>query len=145
MKRLTSSTILFLMCVSIAILSCGQDTPLAAYEPKSPPEQGLKKTLLEFQEGVKAKDADKVKNLLSENASIMVGRDRQILSKKEYVEILSERLAENPPISFGKPKMTVNGDNAEVRIYVTRGDSNFLVVYDLQYENDKWYIQSWRY
>jgi hypothetical protein len=133
------------MCASSAILSCGQDTPLAAYEPESPHEQELKKILLEFQDGVKAKNADKVKSLLSENASIMVGRDRKILSKKEYVEILPERLAENPPISFGKPKMTVNGDKAEVRIYVTRGDSNFLVVYDLQFENDKWYIHSWSY
>jgi hypothetical protein len=145
MKRITSSIILFLMCVFTAILSCGQDTPLAAYEPKSAQEQELKKTLLEFQDAVKAKNADKIKNLLSENASIMVGRERKILSKKEYVEILPERLAENPSISFGKPKMTVTGDKAEVRIYVARGDYNFLVVYDLQFENDKWYIHSWSY
>jgi len=145
MKRLTSSTILFLTCVSAAVLSCGQDTPLADYEATSLQEQKLKKTLLEFQDGVNLKDSDKIKNLLSEDASIMVGRERKILSKKEYAGILPDRLAENSSISFGKPKMTVTGDQAEVKIYVDRGDSNFLVVYDLRFENDKWYIRGWSY
>lgn len=145
MKRLTSCDILFLMCVSAAVLSCGQDTPLADYEPTSLQEQELKKTLLEFQDGVNSKDSDKIKNLLSEDASIMVGRERKILSKKEYAGILPDRLAENSSISFGKPKMTVTGGQAEVKIYVDRGDSNFLVVYDLRFENDKWRIHGWSY
>ena len=100
---------------------------------------------MEFQDGVNSKNANKVKDLLSENASIMVGRERKILSKTEYAEILPQRLAENPAISFGKPKMTVSGDKAEVKIYVTRGGINSLVVYHMEFENNKWYIRRWEY
>jgi hypothetical protein len=75
----------------------------------------------------------------------MIGRDRKILSKSEYSTILPKRLADNPTIALGKPKMTVDGDKAEVKIYMTRGDYNGLVVFNMQMENDRWYIKSWKY
>jgi len=131
--------------VITGIISCGRNDPLANYEPKSPKEQALKKVFLEFQDGVNRKDAKKVANLIHENASIMVGRDRKILTRAEYIKILPKRLAENPSISFGKPKMKVAGNAAEVKIYMTRGNYNGLVVYNMKLENNNWYIHSWRY
>ena len=128
-----------------AILSCGQNEPLADYEPKSPQEQALKSILLDFQDGVNTLDSDKIGNLIHEKASIMTGRDRKILSRAEYIKILPQRLAENPPIALGKPRMAVSGDKAEVKIYMTRGGYNGLIVYDMKLDNNKWYIQSWRY
>jgi hypothetical protein len=128
-----------------ALLSCGQNEPLAHYEPKSPQEQGLKNTLLDFQDGVNTRDSKKISNLIHERASIMTGRDRKIISKTEYVKILPHRLAGNPSIALGKPKMSVSGDNAEVKIYMTRGDLNALVVFNMKLENNKWYIQGWKY
>jgi len=128
-----------------AILSCGQNTPLAGYEPKSSQEQALKRVLLDFQDGVNIMNSKKIENLIHEKASIMVGGDRKILSKAEYVKILPKRLAENPSVALGKPKMKVSGNKAEVKIYMTRGDYNFLIIYNMQLENNKWYIQSWEY
>ena len=128
-----------------AILSCGQNEPLANYEPNSPQEQALKNILLDFQDGVNTLDSDKIKNLIHERASIMTGRDRKIISRAEYIKILPQRLVENPPIALGKPKMTVSGDKAEVKIYMTRGNYNGLIVYNMKLDNNKWYIQSWRY
>ena len=128
-----------------AILSCGQNEPLTNYEPKSPQEQALKSILLDFQDGVNTLDSKKVGNLIHEKASIMIGRDRKILSKAEYIKILPKRLAENPSIALGKPKIKVSGDKAEVRIYMARGDNNALVIFNMALENDKWYIQSWQY
>jgi len=46
----------------------------------------------------------------------MIGRDRKIISKTNYIKILPERLAENPPIALGKPKMTISDNKAEVKI-----------------------------
>jgi len=46
---------------------------------------------------------------------------------------------------LGKPKMTVSGDKAEVKIYMARGDYNSLVIFNMSLENNKWYIQSWKY
>ena len=74
-----------------AILSCGQNTPLAVYEPKSPQEQALKRVLLDFQDGVNTMNSKKIENLIHEKALIMVGGDRKILSKAEYVKILPNR------------------------------------------------------
>ena len=128
-----------------AMISCGRNEPLSNYEPKSPEEQALKKFFMEFQEGVNRKDADKIANLIHENAVLMVGRERKILARPEYVKILPKRLAENPPISLGKPKMKVAGNAAEVKIYMTRGDYNGLMVYNMKLEKDQWYILNWRY
>ena len=128
-----------------AILSCGQNEPLANYEPKSPQEQALKSVLLDFQDGVNTLDSAKIGNLIHEKAAIMTGRDRKILSRAEYIKILPQRLAQYPPIALGKPKMSVSGDNAEIKIYMTRGDYNALIIYNMKLDNNKWYIQTWKY
>ena len=128
-----------------AMISCGKDEPLSNYEPKSPQEQALKSVLLDFQDGVNSLDAKKVGHFIHKNALIMTGRDRKIFSKAQYVKILPKRLAENPPVALGKPKMTVSRDEAEVKVYMTRGDFNGLVVFNMKMENDRWYIQSWKY
>ena len=41
--------------------------------------------------------------------------------------------------------MEITGAKAMVKIYMTRGDYNGLVIFNLKLENDKWYIQSWQY
>jgi hypothetical protein len=76
---------------------------------------------------------------------MMTGRERKILSRAEYIKVLPKRLAENPPIALGKPKITISGDKAEVKIYMARGDFNSLVVFNMKLENNKWYIQGWKY
>ena len=136
--------IVFMISMSV-MLSCGQDEPLAGYVPKTPQEQALKSTLLAFQEGVNTKNSRKIENLIHKNAAVMTGRERKILSKAEYAEVLPKRLAENPPVALGIPKMTISGDEAEVKIYMTRGDYNGLVVFNMKRENDRWYIISWKY
>ena len=129
----------------ITMLSCGQDTPLAEYEPKSSQEQALKNVLLTFQVGVNSKDVKKVAGLIHENASIMVGREREIFSKAKYVKILPKRLAENPPIALGQPKIKISDDKADVKIYMSRGNSRALVVFHMQLDDNRWYIKSWDY
>ena len=131
--------------VIAAMISCGRNEPLTNYVPKSPQEQALKRILLDFQDGVNTLDSKKVGNLIHEKASIMIGRDRKILTRAAYINILPERLAENPSISLGTPKMSVSGEKAEVKIYMTRGDYNGLIVFNMKLDNNRWYIQSWNY
>ena len=136
--------LVFFIVITV-IASCGQNEPLTNYEPKSPQEQALKSILLDFQDGVNTQDAKKLLTLIHPKASLMTGRERKTLSKDEYVKILPKRLAGNPSIALGKPKMTVSGDKAEVKIYMTRGNYNGLVVYNMILEDNKWYIQGWKY
>ena len=136
---------LILAIVITTTLSCGQNEPLTLYEPESVQEQALKTVLLDLQDGVNTRDSKKIENLIHEDASIMTSRDRKILSKAEYIKILPKRLADNSPIALGKPKMAISDDSAEVKIYMTRGNYNGLVVYNMRLEDNKWYIQSWKY
>lgn len=136
---------LVIVSMILSLLSCGRNEPLSAYEPKSPQEAALKSVLLEFQDGVNTHNAEKIESLIHEDASIMVGRERKILSKAAYRKILPKRLADNPPVALGKPKIKITGDTAEVKIYLTRGDFGGLVVYNMKQENSQWYIQSWKY
>jgi hypothetical protein len=136
--------LVFFIVITV-IASCGQNEPLTNYEPKSPQEQALKSILLDFEDGVNTLDAKKIESLIHPKASLMTGRERKTLSKEEYVKILPKRLAGNPSIALGKPKMTVSGDKAEVKIYMTRGNYNGLVVYNMILEDNKWYIQGWKY
>jgi hypothetical protein len=125
------------------ILSCDRSTPLAMYEPKSSQEQALKSVLLQFEEGVRNRDADKVIHLIHENASIML--DRQFVSRAAYAEILPQRLADDSRMTLGTPRMTVSGDSAVIKIYMTRGDNRFLVIFTMKMENGSWYILGWEY
>ena len=136
--------LVFFIVITV-IASCGQNEPLTNYEPKSPQEKALKSILLDFQDGVNTMDAKKIESLIHPKASLMTGRERKTLSKEEYVKILPKRLAGNPSIALGKPKMTVSHDKAEVKIYMTRGNYNGLVVYNMILEDNKWYIQGWKY
>jgi hypothetical protein len=131
--------------VATAAISCGQNEPLSTYAPQSPQEQALKNVFLDFQDGVNTRNTDKIENIIHEKASLMIGRERKFLSKAEYIKILPKRLAENPPIALGKPKMKVSGDTAEVKIYITRGDYNGLMIFNMKLEESKWYIQGWKF
>ena len=128
-----------------AIMSCDTDTPLAEYIPSSDRESSLKNVLLDFQDGVKRRDVEKVAGLIHENATLMVDRERRLLSKPDYVKILSQRLTNNPPIALGKPKMVLSGNTADVSIYMSRGGARFLMTFHLMHDDQRWTISGWTY
>ena len=127
------------------LISCGTDTPLAEYESATEQEAALKSVLLDFQDSVNRKDAEKVANLIHQDATLMLGRERKQLSKSDYIKILPQRLTNQPPIALGRPKMHVKGDTADVRIYLIRGDGRFLVTYHLRRDDQRWTIRGWTY
>jgi ketosteroid isomerase-like protein len=138
------SALLFGLLVVI-IMACGTDTPLGEYTPSSDQEAAVKNVLMDFQECVNRRDTGKVADLIHEDATLILGRERKRHSKSEYIKILPRRLADQPPIALGRPKMDVNGDTADVRIYMTRGDGRFLVTYHLRRDDHRWTISGWTY
>lgn len=129
----------------LVLLSCDSNEPLTTYEPKSSQEAALKNIFLELENGVNTRNAEKIAALIHEEASLMIGRERKILSKSEYRKILPQRLADNPSIALSRPKIKVSGNKAEVRIYITRGNYDGLIVYHMKLDKGGWYIQSWKY
>jgi len=127
------------------IMACGTDTPLADYIPASVQESALKKVLLDFQDSANSRDSVKLAGLIHENATLMVDRERKLLPKADYVRILPKRLADNPPLALGKPKMELSGNTADVSIYMSRGDARFLMTFQFRYDDRRWTISGWTY
>ena len=127
------------------LMSCGTDTPLAEYVPSSDQEAAVKSVLLDFQDCVNRRDAKRVAGLIHEDATLMLGRERNRFSKSDYIKILPQRLADQPPIALGRPKMQMKSDTADVHIYMARGDARFLVTYHLKRDDHRWTISGWTY
>jgi hypothetical protein len=138
------STVLLGLLV-YTIMSCGTNTPLAEYTPSSDQEAALKNVLLGFEDGVNRRDVKKVAGFIHEDATLILGRERSRLSKSDYLKILPQRLADQPPIALGRPKMALSGNAADVRIYMTRGDARMLVTFHLTRDEHRWAISGWTY
>ncbi len=143
--KIKCAVLLLLLVLSITIMSCGTDTPLAEYTPSTDQEAAVKSVLLGFEDGVNRRDVKKVAGLIHEDATLMLGRERSRLSKSDYLKILPQRLADQPPISLGRPKMNLSGNTADVRIYMRRGDARMLVTFHLMRDDHLWAISGWTY
>lgn len=133
------------LVLCVTIISCGTDTPLGEYVPSSDQEAAVKAVLLDFQIAVNRRDADKVADVIHESATLILGRERKPHTKSDYIKILPRRLADQPPMALGRPKMDVKGDTADVRIYMTRGDSRALVTFHMTRDDHRWAISGWTY
>ncbi len=140
-----SVMLLALLLLSITIVSCGTDTPLAEYTPSSDQEVAVKNVLLGFEDGVNRRDVKKLAGLIHEDARLMLGRERRPISKTDYLKILPQRLADQPPIALGRPKMALSGNEADVRIYMKRGAARVLVTFHLTRVDHRWAINGWDY
>ena len=143
--KIKNALLLVLLLLSITIISCGTDTPLAEYIPSSDQEAAIKNVLLGFEDGVNRRDVKKVAVLIHEDATLMLGRERRLISKPDYLKILPQRLADQPPIALGRPKMALSGNTAGVRIYMKRGEARALVTFHLTHEDHRWAISGWDY
>ena len=147
MKRMPPQNIGALMSglLVCAILACGTDTPLSEYAPASEQEAAVKSLLLEFEDGVNRQNTAKVAGLIHKDAVLMLGRERSRISKADYVKILPQRLADQPPIALGRPKMDIKVNTADIRIYLSRGNGRFLITYHLRRDDHQWAISGWTY
>ena len=131
--------------IVIMTISCGRDEPIANYEPGSPDEKALKRVLLDFQDGVNSRDAEKVAGVIHDQATLIIGRQREQLSKTQYLGRLPQRLSANFPIALSIPRVSIQENSADVRVYLSRGDFRLLMTFQVLLENGKWFINSWSY
>jgi len=88
------------------------------YEPKSQDEVEIKALLVDMETKWKNLDKPGYLALMSDDAKIMYGRERKIVSKAEYAKLLPERMKELGPMKFGTPEINVTGDTATVKLSV---------------------------
>jgi len=107
--------------VSFLVFLFGCAATLKEYKPKSSEEEAIKMSLLAFESAWNKHDQQGVLNLLHENAQLMTGREKSLLSKKEYVSILPKRMTDFPTTKLYEPTISVAGDKASVKILVYMG------------------------
>ncbi len=135
---------LFLLFVTFIILT-GCVTTLESYKPQNPDEAAIKNLLLKWESTWNSHDVQGHLALWNENANIMYGKDRKIASKKEYVNILPERMKAVPKIKLGPPKIKTSDNKADATVDMKMGSYQAPTTYHLVKEGESWSIMSWDY
>lgn len=137
-KRLTTWTLAFLF--SVSLFGCAT---LKDYKPKSKEEAAIKNVLVTHIDSAKRGDVQRVSPGLHKDFKGPVGRERKIMTKKEYLENLPQRAPKMPPMTIGEPQMTITGNKADVKCYATIGSWQGTIVFHLVRENGRWFIIGW--
>lgn len=114
------------------------------YKPKSKDEAEIMNVLLVFGEAEDKEDVQKVAPLLHDNFKGMVGKERKMVTKEEYLEHLTKQSAE--ATFAGAPQMRISGNKADVKVPISVGTQWYgTMVLHLTKENNKWLITGWEY
>jgi len=141
-KRLGAMALLFL--ISIMLFGCA--ATLKDYKPKSSEEEAIKVGLVGLESAWNRHDLQGVLAVFHEKGKFMTGREKKIISKKEYADILPSRMLELPTMTIGTPKINIAGEKAVVNASVDFVKfQNPSFIYHMVKENNKWLIMSWEY
>ena len=140
-KKMTS----LLLPLCLLIINVGCTSSMKDIEPKSPDEEAIVSLLKEVQETWNNGDIKGWLALWHEDAKIMYGRERNIATKKEYEKIIPERMAANPTYKFGKPKISISGNEAIAKTSMQMRGRSSQVTLNLIKQNNQWLLISWKY
>ena len=142
MGRFVAITLLFL--ISIILLGCA--ATLKDYKPKSSEQEAIKMVLVALESAWNKNDLPGVLAVFHEKGRFMTGKEKKVVSKKEYADILPSRIAELPTMTIGTPKINIAGEKAVVNASVDFIKfQNPSFIYHMVKENNKWLIMSWEY
>ncbi len=130
--------------ISIMLFACA--ATLKDYKPKSSEEEAIKVVLVGFESAWNRHDLQGVLDVLHEKGKFMTGREKKLVSKKEYADILPSRMLEVPTMTIGTPQINIVGEKAVVNAsidFVRIQIPSFI--YHMVKENNKWLIMSWEY
>ena len=136
--------LIFLIFFLSLILACASNTTKPT--DFSPDQREILGFLDELQQKWNSKDQAGFLALWHEKSSIMYSRERIVVSKKEFVDILPERMEISPVMKLKIIDIKVTGNSA---IAKTSGRPNpkALIKQDMKLvrENGRWYLMSWDY
>lgn len=139
-KIMSLLLLLYLLMIGVAYAGSLED-----YKPKSSDEEAIVALLKKNQETWNNGDANSWMTLWHENAKIMYGRERTIATKNEYQKIIKDRMAAQPSIKFGDPKITVSGNEAVAKTLMQLGSRSSPMTFTLLKQNERWLFTSWKY
>jgi uncharacterized protein (TIGR02246 family) len=115
-------------------------------EAISSDEEEIKAVLAPYEEAWNKKDARGVIAVYHQDAKIMTGGEKRIVSKDEYLNILLERFKLGS-MKLVNPSIKIKGDNAKVRVKTKLSGSHRTtrMIFSMTRESDKWVITKQTY
>jgi hypothetical protein len=104
---------LLMMLVWISLTSCAVTSK--DYELTNREELSIISVLIAFEESYNKKHQDKFLSLIADEAQIMWGKERNIVSKAEFTKILPEGFEAISTIRISRPKIKIDGNIATVQ------------------------------
>ena len=102
--------------LAVFMLGCVTGGGLDSYKPKSTAESEITKCLMEYQEAFNREDLAGCLSLIHKNAKLQTYRSGKMGSKKDYSNGLEIARDLGTNIQFSRPDITINGDQAVVKI-----------------------------
>jgi hypothetical protein len=134
-----------ILFVSFLVFLFGCAATLKDYKPKSSEEEAIKTSLLAYESAWNKYDQQGVLTLLHEDAQLMIGSEKSMVSKKEFAVILPRAMPDFSPAELYEPTISVAGDKATIKLLVDMRQYQTQFTFHMIRENNKWLIMRWEY
>ena len=137
--------------LAVFMLGCvtGGGGKLDSYKPKSTAESEITKCLMDYQEAFNREDLAGCLSHFHENAQVQISHTGTMGSKKGLPDRLEYSWGFGTRIQLSKPDITINGDQAVVKIrsdWEWREGSGYNEIeYNMVHVGDRWLIMKYRY
>ena len=138
------------LLLSVLVFCFGCATPSTTTKrdkPVSAGEKAIKAVLMEYQKAWNKQDPRGVIAFYHQNAQIMTGAARKIVSTNQYVDIIPQRYEQFGSITFGVPKIKITGNKARVKVTsgFSRGLKKVKFVFSMVKQNSRWLVMKQEY
>lgn len=116
-------------------------------KPGPSDKESIKATLIDYENTWNKKDVDGVISFYHQDAKIMTGAQRKIVSREQYADIIPDRLDRVGSMKFSNPKIKISGDEAKVKVTTkfSRGLREVKFIFYMVRQNDRWLIIKTKY
>lgn len=147
MHKNLKSVFMIMILLALVFLYADSNTTIAKAGIISDDEKTIKMTFMEYEKAWNRQDAKGVMAFFDQNAQIMTGGNRKIVSAVEYANIVPQRFEQFGSMTFGDPQIVIDGDKAKVGITTqfSRGVKEVKFVFSMVLQNNKWLIMKQEY
>jgi len=108
-------------------------------------KSGIKSALADYEKAWNDKDADGVIAIYHDDAQIMTGREKKIVTKEKYKSIIPDRRSRFGKIRFGETKIDLKDNKAKVNVPAEFKKIKVDYTFYMVQKDDKWLIMVQEY
>ncbi len=105
-------------------------------------KEAVKSVLMDYENAWNRNNTDAVVTFYHQNAQIMTGARRKIVSREQYADTIPDRFEQFGSMTFSAPKIKITGDKAKVKVTtkLSRGIKEVKFIFYMIRQNDRWLI-----